>query len=66
LLFLKASSYFSGSKNGNNFYTFTEIYNCITLSLPELQIKKAVDLQNVSENFNAEILNRPKFYEEYT
>jgi len=66
LLFLKASSYISGSKNGNNFYTFKEIYNCITLSLPESKIKKAVDLQNVLENFNAEILNKPKLYEEYT
>jgi hypothetical protein len=38
-------------------YVFKEIHNYITLSLSVSKIKRVVDLQNVLENFSAEILN---------
>jgi len=59
LLFLKTFSCFNGVENEKKKYVFLkEIHNYITLSLSDSKIKKRViDLQNVSENFSAEILN---------
>jgi hypothetical protein len=42
---------------------FYKINNYIVLSLSESRMKRVIDLHNVSERFNAKILNNLQLYE---